>query len=143
MSGGVASNHYLRSKLQELTQHYQLAFHAPPPKLCTDNGIMIAWAGIERLIAMESMQLPERDQKGAGSQEAEPSGMSPNTRTQKGAGLELAKEVCWSDMEKESILPVPQLPLGKDLSRQVEAKRIKVKQNLSKTEKKYILTYVQ
>ena len=24
---------------------------APPPRLCTDNGAMIAWAGLERLAA--------------------------------------------------------------------------------------------
>ena len=45
VAGGVASNAYLRRRLEGLAAR----FVAPPPGLCTDNGAMIAWAGIERL----------------------------------------------------------------------------------------------
>lgn len=45
VAGGVAANAYLRDRLGEL--HVELV--APPLSLCTDNGAMIAWAGLERL----------------------------------------------------------------------------------------------
>ena len=48
VSGGVASNAYLRSKLQALADNNNLIFAAPPIRFCTDNGVMIAWAGLER-----------------------------------------------------------------------------------------------
>jgi N6-L-threonylcarbamoyladenine synthase len=32
-----------------LAESSGLTFVAPPPGLCTDNGAMIAWAGLERL----------------------------------------------------------------------------------------------
>ena len=48
-AGGVAANARLRRRLAELAGGAGLDFVAPPPALCTDNGAMIAWAGIERL----------------------------------------------------------------------------------------------
>ncbi len=48
-AGGVAANRRLRSRLAALAAGSGLAFVAPPPALCTDNGAMIAWAGLERL----------------------------------------------------------------------------------------------
>src|SRR5690242_5016816 len=45
VAGGVAANTYLRGRLEGLG----VRLVAPPVKLCTDNGAMIAWAGIERL----------------------------------------------------------------------------------------------
>lgn len=48
ISGGVAANKFLRGKLIELTTKYDYQFYAPDLKLCTDNGAMIAWAGVER-----------------------------------------------------------------------------------------------
>jgi N6-L-threonylcarbamoyladenine synthase len=48
-AGGVAANARLRARLAALAENAGLAFVAPPPALCTDNGAMIAWAGIERL----------------------------------------------------------------------------------------------
>ena len=50
VAGGVAANLYLRSKLQELCEKSGLLFAAPPVKLCTDNGVMIAWAGVEHAL---------------------------------------------------------------------------------------------
>jgi N6-L-threonylcarbamoyladenine synthase len=47
-AGGVAANRALRARLQALAGAHGLAFLAPSPALCTDNGAMIAWAGIER-----------------------------------------------------------------------------------------------
>ncbi len=48
VSGGVAANTYLRASLKELALKSGLKFSAPPIKFCTDNGVMIAWAGMER-----------------------------------------------------------------------------------------------
>lgn len=48
-AGGVAANEALRQALERLCGEAGLPMVAPPPKLCTDNGAMIAWAGIERL----------------------------------------------------------------------------------------------
>ncbi|XP_027533895.1 probable tRNA N6-adenosine threonylcarbamoyltransferase, mitochondrial isoform X2 [Neopelma chrysocephalum] len=51
VSGGVASNQYIRKGLQNLADANDFALLCPPPRLCTDNGVMIAWNGIERLRA--------------------------------------------------------------------------------------------
>ena len=50
VSGGVAANTYLRDRLKSLAKTEGLKFSAPPVKLCTDNGVMIAWAGMERAL---------------------------------------------------------------------------------------------
>ena len=49
VAGGVAANRALRSRLQAVAARRGFAVSLPPPALCTDNGAMIAWAGIERL----------------------------------------------------------------------------------------------
>ena len=51
VAGGVAANTALRRRLTELAAKAGLDFVAPPLSLCTDNGAMIAWAGLERLKA--------------------------------------------------------------------------------------------
>ena len=33
---------------------FGVQLHVPPPPHCTDNGVMIAWAGMERLKALEA-----------------------------------------------------------------------------------------
>jgi N6-L-threonylcarbamoyladenine synthase len=49
VAGGVAANAYLRGRLEEVAAAHGAKLVAPPVKLCTDNGAMIAWAGVERL----------------------------------------------------------------------------------------------
>lgn len=51
VAGGVAANCAIKAKLKELTAARGWRLVYPPPKYCTDNGAMIAWAGIERLRA--------------------------------------------------------------------------------------------
>jgi N6-L-threonylcarbamoyladenine synthase len=51
VAGGVAANTALRQRLTDLAARAGLDFVAPPLALCTDNGAMIAWAGLERLKA--------------------------------------------------------------------------------------------
>jgi N6-L-threonylcarbamoyladenine synthase len=48
VAGGVAANTALRTALAATANAHGFAFVVPPPKLCTDNGAMIAWAGLER-----------------------------------------------------------------------------------------------
>jgi N6-L-threonylcarbamoyladenine synthase len=49
VAGGVAANGYLRERLAGLAKGEGIRLIAPPQRLCTDNGAMIAWAGLERL----------------------------------------------------------------------------------------------
>jgi N6-L-threonylcarbamoyladenine synthase len=49
IAGGVAANEAIRSTLARFSTQAGLKLVAPPSNLCTDNGAMIAWAGIERL----------------------------------------------------------------------------------------------
>lgn len=49
VAGGVAANSYLKSHLKQLCHQKDFTIMAPPPALCTDNGAMIAWVGVERL----------------------------------------------------------------------------------------------
>lgn len=49
VAGGVAANKSVRAALENLTNSHNMAFRAPPIGLCSDNGAMIAWTGIERL----------------------------------------------------------------------------------------------
>ncbi len=49
VAGGVAANAYLRSALSAAAAHLGFRLVVPPVNLCTDNGAMIAWAGLERL----------------------------------------------------------------------------------------------
>ena len=51
VGGGVAANSALRAALEALCADTAMRFVAPPQKLCTDNGAMVAWAGLERLRA--------------------------------------------------------------------------------------------
>jgi N6-L-threonylcarbamoyladenine synthase len=48
VAGGVAANVPIREMLEKLAMQRGMRFVAPPLWLCTDNGIMIAWAGAER-----------------------------------------------------------------------------------------------
>ena len=48
-AGGVAANTAIRAALTKLAMDSGLRLVVPPPILCTDNGAMVAWAGLERL----------------------------------------------------------------------------------------------
>lgn len=48
VAGGVASNQYIRGRLSAIADAAGLRLVCPPPRLCTDNGVMVAWAGMER-----------------------------------------------------------------------------------------------
>ncbi|MGE0232909.1 MAG: tRNA (adenosine(37)-N6)-threonylcarbamoyltransferase complex transferase subunit TsaD [Flavobacteriaceae bacterium] len=49
VAGGVAANQAIRAALKALAERHGGRLVAPPPALCADNGVMIAWAGAERL----------------------------------------------------------------------------------------------
>ena len=47
LAGGVAANKTIRDSLKELCKELNVRFSAPPLDLCTDNGLMIAYAGAQ------------------------------------------------------------------------------------------------
>lgn len=47
VSGGVASNLFFRSALEDVCHSNHVQFYAPSPFYCTDNGVMVAWAAWE------------------------------------------------------------------------------------------------
>lgn len=61
LSGGVASNQYIRKALSIITDVTGLQLLCPPPKFCTDNGVMIAWNGVERLREGRGILPPDVD----------------------------------------------------------------------------------
>lgn len=48
VSGGVACNDFIFTALEQLCEKLNYKAVRPSKKLCTDNGIMIAWNGVER-----------------------------------------------------------------------------------------------
>ncbi|CAB1447139.1 unnamed protein product [Pleuronectes platessa] len=61
LSGGVASNQYIRKALTIITETTGLRLLCPPAKFCTDNGVMIAWNGVERLRESKGILPPHVD----------------------------------------------------------------------------------
>lgn len=49
VAGGVAANLYFRERLEACVQTWKMTLVSPPIPLCTDNGAMIGWVGVERL----------------------------------------------------------------------------------------------
>lgn len=62
VAGGVASNDAIRATLSEAARAHGVRLAAPPHALCTDNGAMIAFAGLERLEAglVDGLDAPVR-----------------------------------------------------------------------------------
>ena len=62
VAGGVAANQAIRAGLARAAAARGFRLAVPPPRLCTDNAVMIAWAGIERLRLglADSMELEPR-----------------------------------------------------------------------------------
>ncbi|XP_062287972.1 tRNA N6-adenosine threonylcarbamoyltransferase, mitochondrial [Scomber scombrus] len=61
LSGGVASNQYIRKAISIITETTGLQLLCPPAKFCTDNGVMIAWNGVERLREGKGILPPDVD----------------------------------------------------------------------------------
>jgi N6-L-threonylcarbamoyladenine synthase len=49
IAGGVAANGAVRTALAGVAAAHGLPLVAPPPRFCTDNAVMVAWAGVQRL----------------------------------------------------------------------------------------------
>ncbi len=56
-AGGVAANGAIRAALGDVAGDHALPLVLPPPRLCTDNAAMIAWAAAER----HAIGLPSAD----------------------------------------------------------------------------------
>ena len=49
VAGGVAANQKIRKSLSRIAESHSIITVFPKPAWCTDNGVMVAWAGVERL----------------------------------------------------------------------------------------------
>jgi N6-L-threonylcarbamoyladenine synthase len=58
VAGGVAANQAIGAALNRLAAREGFAVQIPPPRLCTDNAAMIAWAGLEMLALGEGADAP-------------------------------------------------------------------------------------
>jgi N6-L-threonylcarbamoyladenine synthase len=62
VAGGVAANTVIKAELEQLALAEGRRFSVPPAWLCTDNGAMIAWAGVERYACgmFDTLDVPAR-----------------------------------------------------------------------------------
>jgi N6-L-threonylcarbamoyladenine synthase len=58
VAGGVAKNTEIRAAMEKMAIESKMQFAAPPLNLCTDNGAMIAWAGIENYLVGKVVKEP-------------------------------------------------------------------------------------
>jgi N6-L-threonylcarbamoyladenine synthase len=58
VAGGVAANKEIRAAMEKLAHDRGMEFAAPKLSLCTDNGAMIAWAGIENYLIGNTVKEP-------------------------------------------------------------------------------------
>ncbi|QXK91934.1 tRNA (adenosine(37)-N6)-threonylcarbamoyltransferase complex transferase subunit TsaD [Neoehrlichia mikurensis] len=49
VTGGVAANNFLRNNILVCAKDYKFEVLFPPKNLCTDNAVMVGWAGVENL----------------------------------------------------------------------------------------------
>ncbi|KAH6935013.1 hypothetical protein HPB50_002962 [Hyalomma asiaticum] len=59
--GGVACNGVLRDALAQLCDQLGATFVATPPRLCSDNGLMVAWNGLELYKVSPSSAIEDLD----------------------------------------------------------------------------------
>ena len=59
VSGGVAANHHIRETLSNLCQAMQVNLRLPPKHLCSDNGLMIAWAACLKSLFQKDYRIEE------------------------------------------------------------------------------------
>jgi len=76
VAGGVAANKVVRSRLGAVAEGVGVELVCPPGKLCTDNGVMVAWAGVERVMApggeaLLVMMMGQKKEDGEGEEEEE------------------------------------------------------------------------
>ncbi|XP_052897501.1 probable tRNA N6-adenosine threonylcarbamoyltransferase, mitochondrial [Anopheles moucheti] len=57
ISGGVACNDVIFNALSLMAAQFGYSTYRPPKKLCTDNGTMIAWNGVEKLLAKDTAEM--------------------------------------------------------------------------------------
>ena len=104
-SGGVASNGALQGVLHGLARRYSARFLVPPPALCQDNGIMIAWTGMSMVPRLLLSHRPGIEY------------------------LRLGRGIC---MDPAALRYHPQWPLGDDVSQHVAEAEIRLPRNLRK-----------
>lgn len=63
LAGGVASNKYIFKGIQNKCYQHNAVATVPPLKYCTDNGVMIAWNGCEKLMVNSNDLIKTGNQK--------------------------------------------------------------------------------
>jgi N6-L-threonylcarbamoyladenine synthase len=64
ISGGCASNQFITESIRNFCKSQDVEVFVPPKKFCTDNGVMIAWNGILKLLNEHKFpQMILRDQQ--------------------------------------------------------------------------------
>ena len=111
----MASNKVLQQRLKQLADYYDFRLSIPPPHLCTDNGSMIAWAAMERIVALEAGAFHAHEE----------------IEWMEGVG------VCWSEEEINKLSSHRRLPLGECVAEEVGEMKLKLSKNFKRVIDKF------